>query len=104
MSLYDSVAMVDLLESTGVKVLSRKHLTTHTWGIVSYGCLAATNALVGGTMRDHLSSHYTRRVAAHALRDCRLVSRCLEPMIYELIYVVSVWVLLIGGFRRSGSL
>lgn len=73
-SLSDSVAMVDLLESTGVRVLSRKHLTTHTWGIVSYGCLAATNALVGGTMRDHLSCHYTRRVTAHALRDCRLVS------------------------------
>ena len=69
--------MAEILESTGLCILYRKHLTTHTWGIASfYGCLAAINALTGGPLRSDLyTCRKTRILVAAMLDECRRVSK-----------------------------
>ena len=69
--------MAEIMESTGLRVLYRKHITTHTWGITSfYGCFAAINALTGGSLKSDLyTCQKTRILVATMLSECRMVGK-----------------------------
>lgn len=76
-----SNVMVDILETTGVGVLFRHNLTTHSWGITTlHTCVGAVIALTGQPMAQGLRScGHTRLLCAALLRECRLVSDPLLP-------------------------
>lgn len=64
---------INLLSTMDVNILFRKLLTPHTWGMLVLHLFLSTNALCGGTARQHLRSRPARRVCAQMIRESRAV-------------------------------
>jgi hypothetical protein len=63
----------NLLEYTGMRVLYRKNLTAHSWGVISMELLYVLNMFHGGMLNDTLFDSKWRIVFASMLRETALV-------------------------------
>lgn len=61
---------VNLLQTSEIPMLFRKAMTPYTWGSLISHLYGATNALTGGTIREHLGDRRNRLVVAQMIREC----------------------------------
>jgi hypothetical protein len=62
-----------LLESTKIKVMYRKGLTSYSWGVVMYEHILLLSILSGETVYDTARDIHTRRIIAYMLFETQEV-------------------------------